>query len=1177
MEGVESTFVDTIDLGNKAKIMSGFLGIRNTIRHVPKQLTMQLLDPIVKSKNVIGPGVEFYDHNEFRVNNLDPDDPWYVDPPTKYDDFNYEKYGESLLLLNGVDEEGRTISIQITGNVYFIYVECPDGWVQDQMERLANYFRKLYSIPHRDVTAEQVRKHHFCYWEPNGADLTKTRLYNYCILSFSNYYMMKSAAFRLENGIILDGVKRKFKVCEKKIDPVHKALDVMDIDPSGWVEIGKWSIPERYYTHSQIEVVAHWQNIGRSDIDKIAPLWTCGWDIESDSEDRRSFPDPQREGDFVICINSYLRQRGVDGIIQVSHHSGEVAEQKESAKGKIHIVQSDTELETIEKWRDLIVLDIQATVLIGYNVDMFDWKFLADRAKKKVPRYGNVSRLFQSSIVFGEITTDTKKDLNSNAQGENELRWIPMPGRLSIDMYRVIKNDYKLDEYNLNFVCDHFFTIKPSKRKDTHKGRALEYMTRRLKQPCTAKEVEDASADPKSKKTKPAAKIVEELVSQHGYNIETRKDDSNPESECYVLMDEESELCKIDLPYYEIWSNYDAGPESRLKNVIYCAKDAELPSKLADALQILPGQIEMSKITKTPLSQMLVRGQQIKTWNSIVYWCHRYDCVVNLDPNRSNNQETQTAGYEGAIVLEPKCGFYPEPINTLDFASLYPSIMQANNLCFSTLVKNQNVRNMLANKCKEVQLEDGMAVLNKEGQKPLARSFEGDGCSFREVNPTDRKTNIFVQHFKGVVPQILTRLKKQRKDVRALQKNHEYGSLMWLILECRQLSLKITANSIYGFFGAVLKGILPCIDISESVTCIGREMITQTEKFAERDFHIYAKDIPEEVKSCIQQIQVIYGDTDSVMIRHKGITDYKGGFLYWSLQIGKLAAEYITKKFPPDIILEFEKAYYPYILFKKKRYAGLLWTNPDKYDKMDAKGVEVKRRDNWHGLRNTYGECLDAMLNQMDLTLAVDKVLDLLDRVVDDRLELKDYVITKSLKKDYSKSITLPPHVVVRDKIAKRFPGSEPRSGNRVPFVITIDKRTKLVSLRAEDPEYVRQHSNTVKIDRVYYVESLIEPFSKLLEPCFQNPETIFRSAIAKIRAQDNNQTTLCSFFTDRDDRTIGDTQIDRNKIHNRLKRRKNNENYIPKTVQKEMRKKKKNQPQQTSNSISGFMQKTKS
>lgn len=49
--------------------------------------------------------------------------------------------------------------------------------------------------------------------------------------------------------------------------------------------------------------------------------------------------------------------------------------------------------------------------------------------------------------------------------------------------------------------------------------------------------------------------------------------------------------------------------------------------------------------------------------------------------------------FEGAIVIDPKRGYYKDPIATLDFASLYPSIMMAHNLCYTTLVPNHLAKN----------------------------------------------------------------------------------------------------------------------------------------------------------------------------------------------------------------------------------------------------------------------------------------------------------------------------------------------------------------------------------------------------------------------------------------------------------------------------------------------------
>jgi len=85
---------------------------------------------------------------------------------------------------------------------------------------------------------------------------------------------------------------------------------------------------------------------------------------------------------------------------------------------------------------------------------------------------------------------------------------------------------------------------------------------------------------------------------------------------------------------------------------------------------------------------------------------------------------------------------------------------------------------------------------------------------------------------------------------------------------------------------------------------------------------------------------VIYGDTDSVMVKFG--TDN----IAESMRLGKEAAEYVSQHFIKPIKLEFEKVYCAYFLMQKKRYAGLYWTKPEKYDRMDCKGIETVRRDN---------------------------------------------------------------------------------------------------------------------------------------------------------------------------------------------------------------------------------------
>ena len=266
-------------------------------------------------------------------------------------------------------------------------------------------------------------------------------------------------------------------------------------------------------------------------------------------------------------------------------------------------------------------------------------------------------------------------------------------------------------------------------------------------------------------------------------------------------------------------------------------------------------------------------------------------------PAYRSQQQDDGVQYEGATVIEPLRGFYDEPVTTLDFSSLYPSIMMAHNLCYSTLLAPQNA--------SKLDSDDYIRT-------PSGALF---------VKETVRK---------GVLPVILEELLAARKRAKADLKR-EKDPFKRAVLDGRQLALKISANSVYGFTGATV-GKLPCLEISGSVTAFGRLMIEQTKTLVEEKYTV--------ANGYDHDAVVIYGDTDSVMIKF-GQDDVGA-----SMDLGREAADYVNTHFIRPINLEFEKVYFPYLLINKKRYAGMYWTKPETYDKMDAKGIETVRRDN---------------------------------------------------------------------------------------------------------------------------------------------------------------------------------------------------------------------------------------
>jgi DNA polymerase delta subunit 1 len=99
------------------------------------------------------------------------------------------------------------------------------------------------------------------------------------------------------------------------------------------------------------------------------------------------------------------------------------------------------------------------------------------------------------------------------------------------------------------------------------------------------------------------------------------------------------------------------------------------------------------------------------------------------------------------------------------------------------------------------------------------------------------------------------------------------------------------------------------------------------------------------------------------------------------------------------IKLEFEKVYCPYLLMNKKRYAGLLWTKPEKWDKIDAKGIETVRRDNCGIVQQTVQSCLNMLLIDKNANLALDYCKGAISDLLQNRIDLSLLVITKGLGK----------------------------------------------------------------------------------------------------------------------------------------------------------------------------------
>lgn len=300
---------------------------------------------------------------------------------------------------------------------------------------------------------------------------------------------------------------------------------------------------------------------------------------------------------------------------------------------------------------------------------------------------------------------------------------------------------------------------------------------------------------------------------------------------------------KIDISAKEQFKMYESNDPDKMSDLIkYCLQDTILPLLLIEKLNIWVSLVEMSNVANAPILTLQVRGQQIKTFASIYRKADQNSIIITNPPPPAFEN------FQGATVFDPVPGIY-HYIAGHDFASLYPSIMIAYNICYTTLLLDGVHDHIPDSMCNVLEWEDHIGCEHAEKRKTKidpSRVVCGKKFRYRFV-----KKDIF----EGLVPKILNELLSSRKATRNELKKYtddtgkplrDEFKLICNILDKRQNSYKITCNSTYGFLGVGKNGMLPLMEGAAAVTAMGRKLIGISVEYIR---HTYPKS------------KLIYGDS----------------------------------------------------------------------------------------------------------------------------------------------------------------------------------------------------------------------------------------------------------------------------------------------------------------------------
>lgn len=865
-------------------------------------------------------------------------------PRSKYSIPKYD------IIIYGVTEKGYSITCTVSGFKPYFYVKYPSKYtpmdlynelinkkvVRKKLNKLTKKYEEYETklIPY--VFLQEDDEH----FRPDSIEVVNKKDY----WGFTNRKNFKFFKITVESLGMYNVLKRWFsekaqidkgwKLYGSNIDPFFKFIHERKIEPCGWVKIpkNKYRIVEfndedsesenseeikaqqRYFRTSYTIEVSDPNDIIPLDYKKIAPLLIASFDIECTSS-HGDFPVAKKDyrklatdliaaakEDFTL-FRQNLKQWLTDCFSKDTIINRNVTIHQVYRKKRTVIPEITDSIvsEIIKLICDIIKVNTSTeeddTESVSDTIDSSD-KTLIDYLSNKcgfpqlegdqIIQIGTtVSRFGSDKILYRHLTSlNTTNRIEGidvewyNTEQEVILGWKEFIQRLDPD----VLTGYNIFGFDMKYIWERTEELgqECNERFATSLGRQIDRKCMLEKKELSSSALGENimyyfDLD--------GVVMIDMLkVMQRDHKLDSYKLDFVAET---FLKDK-----KDDLKPREIFEKFLGDSEDRAVIGKYCIQDCALCNRLLDKLKVIGNNIGMGNVCFVPLSYLFMRGQGIKIFSLVSRECHHAEYLIPvINSGFESKLVLDEDGYEGAIVLEPKCDLYlDDPITVFDYSSLYPSSMISRNLSHDSYVNDEEYANI-----------EGVEYIDIEYDV-----YEGTGD---KKKITGKRKCRFAQDQKGILPTILINLLNNRKLTRKkieyetltlkdskiviglvskddkekdiidadgnikitdcetgeitlvpekdiIERKDTYNKFEQAVLDALQLAYKITANSLYGQTGSRFSQIY-LKEIAACTTATGREMIYLAKNFMEENYGV----------------EVVYGDSvmpyTPILLRNK--------------------------------------------------------------------------------------------------------------------------------------------------------------------------------------------------------------------------------------------------------------------------------------------------------------------
>ena len=995
----------------------------------------------------------------------------------------------------GLDSQNKNVCLRINDFTPYVYIELPTTfkWNEGNSKLLVQKIDEIMGKNKPLKKVFQMKKK--LYGANINISSNERKLFPYIFCAFSSHEDIKILNYKINRPLLVPGIGNvRLKIHESDADPILQLTSIRDIPTAGWVSYSGDQVAEsERLTNCDYELNVKWRSLGKSSNENAAKPKIMAFDIEVNSSNPATMPKSARPEDKVFQISCVFVR---DGSKDVEKYLLTLFEPTPELVGEdVNIFMYDTEADLLIGFTDLINNE-NPNIISGYNIFGFDIPYMIERAQHCLC-YSTFNKM--GFLRFGHAKLKTIK-WSSSAYKNQEFKFLDAEGRLFVDLLPLVRRDFKLENYKLKTISEFFLGKEQTKDPLTVQGIFKCYKLGLI-----------GNKENATDKQKLSGKKAMAIVGK------------------------------------------------------YCVQDSYLIVKLMDKLQTWIALCEMATVCCVPIFTLYTQGQQVKVYSQVYKYC----CFNNIVVEKDAYETRESDRYVGAYVVDPIPGVYDKVV-PFDFSSMYPSIIIAYNIDPSTWVTDDSVPDdvchvmewedhvscehdpkVIRRKQLSLEIEKIQAEIKKLREKRDKSKLKDTKQKYiDEIEVISQKLSLlvkersdlvktvskypmcekrkyrFLKEPRGVFPTVLTNLLDARKNTRLKMKdiNNSYEGkdmpedvkIFLNILDKRQLSYKISCNSMYGAMG-VRRGYLPFMPGAMCTTYIGRTSIKKVSETIQTNF----------------KGKLIYGDSDS---SYQSFPHLETAQETW--EYARYVSNEVSKLFPPPMKLEFEEViYWRFFILTKKRYMYRSCDDKGNINlKIGKKGVLLARRDNSALIRSIYEQVIIKIFNGECRDNILYYIIQQLNTICSNTVNYKDFVITKSVGStqlvgdgpvdiisnekgekqgyigDYKVSLLpsnsteklkqfklknvsteeeyylrcLPAQVQLAELM--RLRGQRVDPGTRLEYVIidTGNKKGRQYE-KIESADYFSAHKNVICIDFFYYIKLLSTPLDQVLNITYEN------------------------------------------------------------------------------------------